>query len=183
MIGPGIGTGQEAQWMLRYCLNESTLPMVVDADGLNLIAAGRVDMAAHKENVILTPHLLEFARLAGCSVKEVSENITVYPKKLSEKMHCIVVCKDARTVVAASENEMLYLNTSGNAGMATAGAGDVLAGMIAGLLSQGMDAEKAAVTGVYLHGLAGDMAADAHGEYSMMATDIIEELEELLKTC
>lgn len=183
LIGPGIGTGQEAQWMLRYCLNESTLPMVVDADGLNLIAAGRVDMAAHKENVILTPHLLEFARLAGCSVKEVSENITVYPKKLSEKMHCIVVCKDARTVVAAPENEMLYLNTSGNAGMATAGAGDVLAGMIAGLLSQGMDAEKAAVTGVYLHGLAGDMAADAHGEYSMMATDIIEELEELLKTC
>lgn len=183
LIGPGIGTGKEAAWMLKYCMEESMLPMIIDADGLNLLSSGSVCMDACGRDIILTPHLGEFAGLFGCSVKEASAKITEYPKKLAEKMNCIVVCKDARTVVAASDKESLYLNTSGNAGMATAGSGDVLAGMITGLLSQGMKAHNAAVTGVYLHGLAGDMAAKAYGEYSMMATDIIEQLQDILKKC
>ena len=183
LIGPGIGMGKEAAWMLRYCMEESMLPMVIDADGLNLISSGRVNMNARGREIILTPHLGEFARLFGCSVAEASEEITKYPEELSKKTDCVVVCKDARTVVASPEKESLYLNTSGNAGMATAGSGDVLAGMIAGLISQGMEAQNAAVTGVYLHGLAGDLAAEVHGEYAMMATDIIEKLQDVLIKC
>lgn len=182
LIGPGIGTGKEAVWMLRYCMERSCLPMVVDADGLNLLSSGRVCMAPCGRKMILTPHLSEFARLFGCSVTEALAQITDFPKQLAKQMDCIVVCKDARTVVAVPGEEALYLNTSGNAGMATAGSGDVLAGMITGLLSQGMDARDAAINGVYLHGLAGDMAADACGEYSMMATDIIDKLQDILKS-
>lgn len=194
LIGPGIGTGPMAKWMLQYCLQKSTLPMVMDADALNLLAeehkATDADdwnlVKVYKELVdgrkmILTPHLGEFARLFGCSIAEVKKNLLSYPKQLADKTGCIVVCKDARTVVAVPDKREQYINTSGNAGMATAGSGDVLAGVITGLLAQGMDASQAAVSGVYLHGLAGDKAALRLGECSMMATDIIEQLTELLR--
>lgn len=183
LIGPGIGTGREAQWMLHYCLQESTLPMVIDADGLNVLAKDGIlsfSRAGAERKLIITPHLGEFARLYGCTVSEASSNITVYPKKLADDLACSVVCKDARTVAACDETEHIYVNTSGNAGMATAGSGDVLAGVITGLLVQGMEEMEAAVTGVYLHGMAGDMAAEVCGEHSMMATDIIEQIPKLL---
>lgn len=190
LIGPGIGTEEAAEWLLEQCLNESSLPLVIDADGLNLLAEKKNDsdtgeqfmreFARQKElqserKIILTPHLGEFSRLLGCRITDASRNLTVWPKELAERLHCIVVCKDARTVTACPEKEQIYLNTSGNAGMATAGSGDVLAGMITGLLAQGMEAEEAAVCGVFLHGMAGDMAARIHGERSMTATDIIEQ--------
>lgn len=184
LIGPGIGTGKEAEWMLHYCLNESMLPMVIDADGLNLMA-NKANLSFHhsskKRDIIITPHLGEFARLYGCTALQASENITHYPKALADRFNCIVVCKDARTVVAKSGDEPMYINTAGNAGMATAGSGDVLAGVITGLLVQGMDAWESAVTGVYLHSAAGDMAAKVCGEHSMMASDIIEQIQEILK--
>ncbi|MDE6748919.1 MAG: NAD(P)H-hydrate dehydratase [Lachnospiraceae bacterium] len=179
LIGPGIGTGSEAVWMLNKCLNESSLPIVIDADGLNILA-DMIDKPVNRK-IILTPHLGEFARLYGCSVKEVSENLTKYPQKLADSMHCIVVCKDARTIVACPDAEKEFINTSGNAGMATAGSGDVLAGIITGLLAQGMEAKEAAVMGVCLHGFAGDMASACCGERSMTATDIIDKLQELIK--
>lgn len=188
LIGPGIGTEKEAAWMLTCCLRESSLPIVIDADGLNLLAerereADSEEISSMNKRMILTPHLKEFARLYGCSTEEVLENITVYPQKLANKFNCVVVCKDARTVIAHAEGEQCYLNTSGNAGMATAGSGDVLAGVIAGLLAQGMPPKEAAVTGTYLHGVAGDMASRAHGEHGMMAADMIEQMQELLKIC
>ena len=179
LIGPGIGMGSEAVWMLNKCLSESSLPIVIDADGLNLLA-GMIDKPLNRK-IILTPHLGEFARLYGCSIKEVSENLTEYPQKLADSKHCIVVCKDARTIVACPGAEKGFINTSGNAGMATAGSGDVLAGIITGLLAQGMEAEEAAVMGVCLHGFAGDMASACCGERSMTATDIIDKLQELIK--
>ena len=184
LIGPGIGTGKEAEWMLSYCLKESGLSMVMDADALNLLAKQGILNLPHtraKRQIIITPHLGEFARLYGCTITEASDNITAYPKKLADKMNCIVVCKDARTVVMRPDAETAYINTAGNAGMATAGSGDVLAGVITGLLVQGMDAWEAAKSGVYLHSMAGDMAARRCGEHSMMATDIIEQIQELLK--
>lgn len=185
LIGPGIGTGKEAAWLLKACLFQTGLPIVIDADGLNLLAEEK--LLPHKEaekkhrKIILTPHLGEFSRLYGCTVSEVAKNLTIYPQNLADRMQCIVVCKDARTIIAKPDGAKRYLNTSGNAGMATAGSGDVLAGMITGLLAQGMDAMEAAVTGTYLHGVAGDMAAGIHGEYSMMASDIIDQIPELLK--
>ncbi|MCM1154651.1 MAG: NAD(P)H-hydrate dehydratase [Roseburia sp.] len=183
LIGPGIGTGKEAAWMLRYCMEKSTLPMVIDADALNLLAADGADFKARGREIILTPHLAEFARLFGCSVKEAAAHISDYPQQLADKTGCIVVCKDARTVVAVPGKDMFYLNMSGNPGMATAGSGDVLAGMLTGLIAQGMEAEEAAVSGVYLHGLAGDKAAAHLGQYAMTATDIITGLPEVLKEC
>lgn len=188
LIGPGIGKEKEAAWMLDCCLRESSLPIVIDADGLNLLAERKSEadlgrMLSTGRQMILTPHLKEFAGLYGCSTEEVLENITVYPQKLADKLNCVVVCKDARTVVAHAEGNQCYLNTSGNAGMATAGSGDVLAGVITGLLAQGMELKEAAVTGTYLHGVAGDMASKIHGEHSMMAADMIEQMQELLKRC
>ncbi|MCM1173870.1 MAG: NAD(P)H-hydrate dehydratase [Blautia sp.] len=187
LIGPGIGTDKAARWLLECCLRESGLPMVIDADGLNLLA--EADALQDMEEIgpvpgrklILTPHLGEFSRLFGCSIPEAAKNLISYPAELAGRLHCTVVCKDARTVVACPEREQIYLNTSGNAGMATAGSGDVLAGMITGLLAQGMEAEDAAVTGVYLHGLAGDMAALAYGGRSMTASDMIEQFPEVLR--
>lgn len=183
LIGPGISKGRYAAWLLDRCLNESRLPMVIDADGLNLLAEMQ-DISSGifaDRDVILTPHLKEFARLYGCNIKEASDNLTVYPQKLADRLNCIVVCKDARTVVARPHAENSFINTSGNSGMATAGSGDVLAGIITGLLVQGMEAAQAATAGVYLHGMAGDMAAEKCGVRSMMATDIIEQVQELLK--
>ncbi|MCM1254356.1 MAG: NAD(P)H-hydrate dehydratase [Clostridium sp.] len=184
LIGPGIGMEKEAQWLLHYCLKESALPMVIDADGLNLLAEKKNDDTQYIKsgrNVILTPHLGEFARLYGCTAAEASAHLTVYPKELADRLGCIVVCKDVRTIVAYAMEDSVYMNTAGNAGMATAGSGDVLAGIITGLLAQGMEAKEAAVSGVYLHSLAGDMAAGVCGEYAMMASDIIEQIQELLQ--
>lgn len=194
LLGPGIGTGKEAEWLLMCCLRESGLPMVIDADGLNLLSEKGPDKNSRlretflrmrdeqpERKIILTPHLGEFARLYGCGIPEVSRNLISYPSELADRLHSIVVCKDARTVVACPEGERIYLNTSGNAGMATAGSGDVLAGMTAGLLAQGMEAEEAAVTGVFLHGMAGDMAAHVHGGRSMTASDIIEQFAQVFR--
>ncbi|MBQ6807372.1 MAG: NAD(P)H-hydrate dehydratase [Lachnospiraceae bacterium] len=182
LIGPGMGTGELAKWLLHSCLQKSTLPMVIDADGLNLLAEEMKDgwkNLSKGRKIILTPHLGEFSGLFGCSTSDAKENLLTYPKQLADQTGCIVVCKDARTIVAAPDRSEQYINTSGNAGMATAGSGDVLAGVIAGLVAQGMEADKAAISGVYLHGLAGDQAAALLGERSMMATDMIEQLTEL----
>lgn len=192
LIGPGIGMEKEAEWMLGYCLTKSRLPIIIDADGLNLLARklnsdnDEIKINADGDlarEIVLTPHMGEFARLYGCDIPEAAKNITSYPKALADKLGCTIVCKDARTVVAHYKDDKCYINSSGNPGMATAGSGDVLAGMITGLTAQGMKAKDAAVMGVYLHGVAGDMAASAYGEYGMMATDIIEQIKKLLKKC
>lgn len=182
LIGPGIGMGRQARELLRFAVSESNLPLVIDADGLNLLSQDQslqetVSVRGIQgRTVILTPHLAEFARLYGCTTGQVKEHLTEYPIRLSDRMHCVVVCKDARTVVVPHDAKWGYLNVTGNAGMATAGSGDVLAGMIAGLLAQKMTGEDAAVAGVYLHGMAGDLAAAQKTEISMMATDIIDRI-------
>lgn len=184
LIGPGTGTDSRACELLRLVLTQSGLPLVIDADGLNLMACDKtLAMAAaacgeHGRTVVLTPHLGEFARLYGCSVAEAKEHITEYPARLADSMRCTVVCKDARTVVSEYENSQSYVNTTGNSGMATAGSGDVLAGMIAGLIAQGMSGWDAAVGGVYLHGVAGDLAAAQETQVSMTASDIIEHIRD-----
>lgn len=199
LIGPGIGSGETAKRLLHICLYESRLPIVIDADGLRILAEemkrGQVSFEGRLS--ILTPHLGEFAVLYGCQIPEAKEHILDYPKHLADKLNSIVVCKDARTIAVVPDKEAIYFNLSGNAGMATAGSGDVLAGLITGLLTQyivndriqnktGNDVqntigEKAAVNGVYLHGLAGDMAKEKHGEHGMLAGDIIGQITDLLK--
>lgn len=186
LIGPGIGQGRLARDLLMYCIEESRLPLIIDADGLNLLAQDQklqAQMARRDGDVILTPHLGEFGRLYGCETQVCKEHLTQYPRLLAERLGCTVVCKDARTVVAQKKGTSCYLNTTGNAGMATAGSGDVLAGMITGLLAQGLCSWEAAVTGTYLHGLSGDLAAESMCQEAMTATDIIAQISAAVKAC
>ena len=184
LIGPGIGTEAFADRLLRFSILESNLPLVIDADGLNLLAEdadlqqAMADRKVQDRTIILTPHLGEFARVYGCTIPQVKEHLTEYPEQLADKLHCIVVCKDARTIVVQYKGTQGYINTTGNAGMATAGSGDVLAGMITGLLAQKMKGMDAAVAGVYLHGCAGDAAAERETEAAMMASDIIDSIKD-----
>ncbi len=180
LIGPGIGRGETAYELLNLCVRESSLPLVIDADGLRLLAeddalqTSLADCGSRGRTVILTPHLKEFAGLYGCTAEEARAHLTEYPRILSDRLRCVVVCKDARTVVVKPDGEAGYINATGNDGMATAGSGDVLAGMITGLLAQGMSGADAAVAGVYLHGMAGDLAASRKTQAAMMATDMID---------
>ncbi len=187
LIGPGLGVGNLAGELLEKCLTCCDLPILIDADGINLLAR-RQDLRQQAElagrsgrTVILTPHLGEFARLYGCSVAQAKEHLLRYPLELAKRLQAVVVCKDARTVVTAPGAKEHYLNTSGNDGMATAGSGDVLAGMIAGLLAQNRNGLEAAVCGVYLHGAAGDLAARRKSRRSMMATDMIEQISYVME--
>lgn len=184
LIGPGIGTGEWAHELLRFSISESSLPLVIDADGLNLLAKDKelqeilAGSGRQGRTIILTPHLGEFARLYGCTAAQAKEHLADYPVRLADRLQCTIVCKDARTVVVWHGGGQGYVNTTGNSGMATAGSGDVLAGMVTGLLAQKMSGTEAAVAGVYLHGIAGDLAAEGESEHSMMATDIIDRIKD-----
>lgn len=183
VAGPGLGKSAAAGSLIRQLLAETDKPLVIDADGLNLLSQSdelKEALAARQGPVILTPHVAECARLYGCSAEEIKKEIFHRPKELADMWNCVVVCKDARTVVACPGEQALYLNTSGNDGMATAGSGDVLAGIIAGLLAQGMEAGEAARLGVYIHGAAGDRAAAAVGRYALMAGDLPKQLAGIL---
>lgn len=180
-VGPGMGTDGRGEGLLRTALSRSRLPLVIDADGLNLLAAssGLQELAAGQgaqgRPVVLTPHVGELARLCGSSAARCREDLPGCAMELARKLNCVVVCKDARTFTC-KPGKPICMNTVGNSGMATAGSGDVLTGIITGLLAQGMDPFEAAGVGVYLHGLAGDAAAGLKGERGMTAGDIIEGL-------
>ena len=188
VIGPGTGTGREAEMLLTWSLMETRKPLVIDADGINLLA-GREPLRKYLEKhagdgreIVMTPHAGEFARLCGRTVEDTKEGILYMAKELAARYGCVMAAKDARTVVASCRREEQYLNTTGNDGMATAGMGDVLAGIIGGLLAQGMTAEEAAEAGVYLHGMAGDLAAEEMGRHGLMAGDVVQKLTELCKS-
>lgn len=180
-IGPGLGTGEDGYQLLMAFLEYSSLPLLIDADGLNLIAAHEElaqNVSAQAKAgrcIILTPHVGELSRLLKQSIGEIKQDFTGAVMTAAEKFGCIIVGKDARTLVG-SVGSPIYMNTSGNSGMATAGSGDVLSGMIAGLLAQGMSGFEAACTGVYVHGLAGDAAASQIGKRAMTAADIVNAI-------
>ncbi len=179
VIGPGLSTSDQAQMMLKLVLKEcGKTPIVIDADGLNLLA--KSDCLELGEHVVLTPHLGEMSRLLGISIADIrSMGLKQAALRLHEKTKATIVCKDARTVICCN-TETFYLNDTGNDGMATGGSGDVLSGVIAGLAAQGADIETAAVLGVYLHGKAGDKAREQMGRNGMLATDILRALPQVL---
>lgn len=183
IVGPGLGMGRQARELLKLALTESEKTLVIDADGLNLLAASE-EMRGYlrkEREIILTPHLGEFARLYGDSMETVKKNLLTAPGELSKRLGVTMVCKDARTVVADWREQDVYLNTTGNDGMATAGMGDVLCGIIGGLSAQGMPASEAARLGVYLHGVAGDRMAAEKGRYALMASDVIRQIETITR--
>ncbi|WP_029230998.1 bifunctional ADP-dependent NAD(P)H-hydrate dehydratase/NAD(P)H-hydrate epimerase [Butyrivibrio sp. VCB2006] len=186
VLGPGIGTAQSGFELVKQTLEEYTGNLVVDADALTLVSRDHElrnllsNYARSGRKLVLTPHLGEFARLFDRDIRDCKEHILEYPTELARNLHCTVICKDARTVIADSKEKKIYINMSGNDGMATAGSGDVLAGIIGAFMAFGKTSFEIACLSVYLHGLAGDKAASEKGKHSMVATDIIQGMEEIL---
>ncbi|HIR76896.1 MAG TPA: NAD(P)H-hydrate dehydratase [Candidatus Choladousia intestinipullorum] len=178
-IGPGFGTGNTQKKILTYVLGHYEKPLVIDADGLNLLAKERALLCSLRPNTVLTPHIGEMMRLIEGTKEEVLQNIVHTAAGFAEEYHAVCVLKDARTVV--SNGRKSYINTSGNSGMAAGGSGDILTGIICGLLAQHMPVFEAASLGVYLHGLAGDAAKEKRGAYGMIARDIADEIGNVLK--
>ena len=181
LIGCGLGNTVATQELLRNVVNLVECPLILDADGLNALASCIDIMQKQKPNWILTPHPGEMSRLTKKPVSEILTTLEQSAETFAKRFHVICVLKDFHTVTAVSDG-MTYVNLSGNNGMATAGSGDVLAGVIGSLLAQGMKAEEAAPLGVYVHGLAGDAAKEKCGVRGMMASDIIEGLKEVEKS-
>lgn len=179
-IGPGLSTKGDASELLSAVIENTKIPLVIDADGLNVLALNLNVLKKLKVPVIITPHPGEMSRLTGISVKEIQDNRIEVARNFAMKWGIITVLKGARTVVALPGGET-YINLSGNPGMATAGTGDVLTGIISGLIGQGLRPEEAAIAGVYLHGVAGDQVAMKKGMYGMNASDIVEELPYVIK--
>ncbi|MBI3503083.1 MAG: NAD(P)H-hydrate dehydratase [Bacteroidetes bacterium] len=177
-IGPGIGTEKETQSALKVLIQNSKVPLVLDADALNILSENKTWISFLPKNSILTPHPGELKRLIGESENDF-QNLQKQ-KEFSIKHGVYVVLKRAYTCITCPDGEV-YFNSPGNPGMATAGSGDVLTGIITGLLAQGYDSKQASVLGVYLHGLAGDIAAENLSEESLIARHIIEFLGEAFK--
>lgn len=172
VVGPGLGGEDSAEKseLFEKLLNY-TGALVADADGLNFLSRHPELKGRFRGNLILTPHPGEAGRLLGQGASEVNSDRVGSARRLAEEWQATAVLKGPGTIVAAAFAPA-YSNTTGNPGMATGGCGDVLAGMIGSLCAQGFSAETAAAAGVYLHGLAGDLAANALGEYGMTAADV-----------
>ncbi|MBN2863492.1 MAG: NAD(P)H-hydrate dehydratase [Bacteroidales bacterium] len=174
-IGPGMGTDPESFNVLYDLITKSKKPLVIDADGLNILSENKNWLQSLSGNVILTPHPREFERLAGKSANGYERLMKQIG--FSAKYNCILVLKGAHTSISSPGGQVCF-NSTGNPGMATAGSGDVLTGMILSLLAQGYDPLNAALAGVFLHGLAGDKAAERSGLEAVIASDIIEAIGE-----
>jgi NAD(P)H-hydrate epimerase len=184
VVGPGLSQNRSTQSLVRRVISKIEKPTVIDADGLNalvghlnLLRAKSYELRAKR---ILTPHPGEMARLLGISIKKVQSKRKEIAKKFAKDYKVTVALKGHDTVVADYRNN-LYINKTGNPGMATAGSGDVLSGMIAAFLGQGLDTFNAAKYAVCLHGLAGDLAAKEKTQLGMIASDIIEKIPEAIK--
>ena len=174
-IGPGLGTSKEAADRVRRLVSELPLPMVVDADGLNNLAGKLAMVKKAPAKRILTPHPGEMARLLGLTVPEVQKDRLGMARLAAKKGGCVVVLKGTGTVVADRDGTA-FLVPTGNPGMASGGTGDVLTGIIGGLLAQGHDACQAACLGAYVHGEAGDLVMETKGQHGLAAGDMIEAL-------
>jgi NAD(P)H-hydrate epimerase len=174
LLGPGLGRQEETLESVRELVRTIERPLVLDADALYAVAGHNELFAAAGGLAVLTPHPGEMARLTGLSVKQIQTDRLGSARRAAAEWNSIVVLKGSRTVVAFPDGE-LYVNPTGNPGMATGGAGDVLAGMIAALIAQGLSSHDAAVLGVYLHGVAGDLAASGR-PVGMTAMDLAEQV-------
>ena len=174
-LGPGMGKGDGTQAVLRGVLKMTEIPLVLDADALNVLRPLLPLLRERAVPAVLTPHAGEFARLGGTLTDDPAADAL----RFAEEWNCVLVLKGSRSAVAFPDGEV-YITTHGNPGMAKGGSGDVLTGVIAGLLGQ-LPFRRAVTTGVFLHSLAGDLCAARLGEYAMTATDLIETLPEATK--
>jgi ADP-dependent NAD(P)H-hydrate dehydratase len=174
-VGPGLGQALDTRKLLEFLITQTDKPLVIDADGLNALVGQTQLLSGLERPVVLTPHPGEFARLAGLSVATVqAERVERTAALAGLAASLVVVLKGTGTVV--SDGKRYYINTTGNPGMATGGTGDVLTGVIAALLAQKLPVFEAAQLGVFIHGLAGDIARDQNGETGLIAGDIVDAL-------
>jgi NAD(P)H-hydrate epimerase len=181
-IGPGISRHHETVQFVRAIVAKYRQPMVIDADGLNAFQGATSALDGRERTLVLTPHPGEMARLAGLSSpKEVQSDRLGVARRFAREHHVVLVLKGWRTLIALPD-ETVWVNPTGNPGMATGGTGDVLTGMIAGLLAQfPNDVARAVCAAVYLHGLAGDIACERMGEQALIAGDLIDALPEAFR--
>lgn len=192
VIGPGLGVHKKSQKLLELVLKRAKVPVIIDADAITLLAhilnnkgykkaEERIEYLSGilPEKTVLTPHLKELSVLMGCSLEEIKTDLLKTAEICTKQNDILFAIKDARTVVAGENNR--YINLSGNNGMATGGTGDVLTGIIAAFIGQGLEYKEAAALGVYVHGLAGDEAKEEKGYYSLIASDVIDMLPRVLK--
>jgi len=180
VIGPGMSRYPEANAILRFILENSGVPILVDADGLNALEGDAGIFKDRQVPIVITPHPREMSRLTGLTVENIQHNRLEIARQYAADWGITVVLKGHQTVVASPSGEV-FINTSGNPGMATAGSGDVLGGIIAGLIAQGLRPQQAAVAGVYIHGCSGDSAVKLNGQMGMIAGDLIDHLPNILK--
>lgn len=176
-IGPGLGLQKD---LIKNIMEGLSCPIVIDADGLNVISE-HIEWLDGIKDCIITPHLGEMSKLTGLSVDVIEKDMVGIALEYAKLWQCVIVLKSARTVIATPQGHV-YLNTFGNAGMATAGSGDVLTGIIASFLGQGCSCEHAAVLGVHVHAKAGDLAKERFGIKSLIARDIANQIAEVLKS-
>jgi NAD(P)H-hydrate epimerase len=180
LFGPGVGVDDSARGALWWLLKNIATPLVVDADGLNLLAGDVEILSSAKQPPVLTPHPGEMARLIGGDTAAVNGDRVGVARSFARQHRCYVVLKGARTVIATPAGRV-FINPTGNPGMASGGMGDVLAGILAALLAQGLPTEDALKLGVFVHGFAGDRVAMVKGQIGLIASDVIEALPECLK--
>jgi NAD(P)H-hydrate epimerase len=176
-IGPGLGSDGSTKMLVAELLGEIEQPVVLDADGINALKGDMEALRKRGFRTVITPHPGELARLMCKDVEEIQSNRTDMARSVAEVTGAVVVLKGHRTVVASPEGKV-YVNETGNSGMASGGTGDVLTGMIASFIGQGIDDYSSAVCAVYIHGMAGDIAAEEVGQFSMTASDILDFLPE-----
>lgn len=178
-IGPGMSRYPEAKAVVRFVLERSGVPVVIDADGLNALGEDMSVLGNRQVPIVLTPHPGEMSRLLGTTVGELQSRRMEAVREAASKWGVTVVLKGSGTIVAEPNGET-YLNVTGNPGMATAGSGDVLTGVITGLISQGIRPNTAAGVGTYLHGKAGDLVKETRGERGLIASDLVRAIPEVI---
>lgn len=179
-LGPGLGQDPDTAQFIYDLLPEVKVPIVLDADGLNALAKKIGLLAGIKAPLVITPHPGEMARLLDISIEEVEKNRVQVAQRTAEEWQVTVILKGAPTIVATPQGQ-LYINTTGNPGMATGGTGDVLTGLVAGFIAQGLNVSMAAVLATYIHGEAGDLAAIEKGYMGLIAEDLLEKLPSITK--
>lgn len=179
-IGPGISTTNETREFLYEIIRNSELPMVIDADAITLVADNPKILQETKAPIVLTPHPGEMSRLAKISTEEVQADRINVARDFSTKFNCYLVLKGARSVISTPQGE-IFINTTGNAGMASGGMGDILTGIIGGLLAQQIEPTNACKLGVFVHGLAGDIIAEQNGESGIIASDVANSVPKAIK--
>jgi NAD(P)H-hydrate epimerase len=175
-VGPGLSTHDETADLVRRLVRDCPVPLILDADGLNAFAGRAAEIADRKSDAILTPHVGEFVRLSGVSARALVDDRLAHVRALAERTEAVTLLKGSRTLVTTSDG-MVRINPTGGPVLATAGSGDVLTGIIGGLVARGLDPADAAFAGAYVHGLAGILAGRSSGE-GTLAGDIARHVPE-----